>query len=35
MLVWMGKNHLGQKDKQEIEHQGKMSVRFDAEDKDL
>ena len=29
------KHNHGWKDKQEIEHQGTMSVRFDAEDKDL
>jgi len=35
MLIWLGKQWLGQTDKQDLQHSGAIILRFDREDKQL
>ena len=35
MMIWLGKNHLGQSDIQKIEHSGAVHVHFDKSDEGL
>lgn len=35
MMIWLGKNTLGQSDRQAVEHSGDLSVHFDRDDAKL
>jgi len=35
MMIWLGKNTLGQSDRQAIEHSGSLTVHFDKQDAGL